>query len=93
MDAEACISSQKLQINKEAGGAEGGLLTHRVWSLGWKLSVALKATHYVLQDVSLCGCPSEGEQHVALDAVFSSQSLFMTCFEFLFLPTSQTVMH
>ena len=50
MDTEACISSLRLRNrSSEAIGAKCGLLTHRVWSLGWLLSGILKPRPNILR--------------------------------------------
>lgn len=73
MDAEACVSSQRLKIDKEAAMAERGLLTHGVWSLGWQLSGIKRSKHYQkvkqFSHLPLCCCGSEGEQHFGLNAL------------------------
>lgn len=69
MDAEACISAQSLKINKEAVKGERGLLTHRVWSLGWQLSRILKPTHNVKNESVYPSTSSDAEQHFSVNAL------------------------
>lgn len=95
MDAEACVSSQRLKIDKEFAWVEWGLLTHRVWSLGWQLSRILKPVHNVHQVKQFihphpCCCHPEAELGLQY-SVCSSQP---ECVEFLFVHIiSKTAMH
>lgn len=72
--SEACISSQRLEkIDTEAGRAERGLLTHRVWSLCWQLSVC--------PSINLCAAVLQ-RQSDTLSRMLCSKHRWQTSFHF-----------